>query len=372
MTRTVTLIAGDGVGPEIAEVVKECVSALGVDIEWDIQQAGASILEQEGKPLPDSVIESIIRNKVALKGPVETPVGTGFRSVNVELRRKLDLYACVRPCKYYEGVRSRISNPQSIDIVVIRENTEDLYAGIEFMESCGAENPLLRFLKEQKGVELGCDTGISIKPISVRGSERIVRFAFEYARKHGRKKVSAIDKANIMKYSDGLFMNVAAEVSARYPDISYEHKLVDNMCMQLVQFPERYDVLVLPNLYGDIISDLAAGLIGGLGVAPGANMGDEYAVFEATHGSAPDIAGRDKANPTGILLSAALMLDHMGEADAAARLENAVAKVLRDGKRVTADLKRDGDPTPPVGTREMGAAIAECITAGSQGPGRAP
>lgn len=361
MTRTVTLIPGDGVGPEITEVVKRCIEALKVDIEWDIQQAGASVLEKEGNPLPDRVIESIVRNKVALKGPVETPVGTGFRSVNVELRRKLDLYACVRPCKYFEGVRSRISNPQSIDLVIVRENTEDLYAGIEFMESCGEQNPLLQFLKEKKGVELGCDTGISIKPISVRGSERIVKFAFEYARKQGRKKVSAIDKANIMKYSDGLFMNVAAEVSGKYPDILYEHKLVDNMCMQLVQFPERYDVLVLPNLYGDIISDLAAGLIGGLGVAPGANMGDEYAVFEATHGSAPDIAGKNRANPAGILLSAALMLHHLGETEAAHRLETATAEVLRQGKRVTADLKQDGDPTPPVGTHEMGEAVAEHI-----------
>lgn len=361
--RTITLIPGDGVGPEITEAARQCVSALGVAVEWDVQQAGASVVEKEGTPLPDRVIDSIKRNGVALKGPVETPVGKGFRSVNVQLRQNLNLYACVRPCKYFEGIRSRISSPQSIDIVVVRENTEDLYAGIEFMESCGEDNPLLRFLREHKGVELGCDTGISIKPISVGGSERIVTFAFEYAQKHGRKKVTAIDKANIMKYTDGLFMKVAADVSKRYPNIGYEHKLVDNMCMQLVQFPEKYDVLVLPNLYGDIISDLAAGLIGGLGVAPGVNMGDTFAVFEATHGSAPDIAGQNKANPAGILLSTVLMLEHVGETRAARRLERAIADVLREGKRVTADLKADGDPSPPVGTREMGDAVAARIQA---------
>ena len=364
MTYTITLIPGDGVGPEITEVVRQCVSAVGVSVEWDVQQAGASVIEKEKTPLPERVVDSIRRNKVALKGPVETPVGEGFRSVNVELRQRLDLYACVRPCKYYEGIRSRIINPRSIDLVIVRENTEDLYAGIEFMESCGEDNPLLRFLREHKGVELGCDTGISIKPISVKGSKRIVTFAFEYATKNGRKKVTAIDKANIMKYTDGLFMNVASDVSKKYPDISYEHKLVDNMCMQLVQFPEKYDVLVLPNLYGDIISDLAAGLIGGLGVAPGMNTGDEVAVFEATHGSAPDIAGQDKANPAGILLSAVLMLNHIGETRAARRLEGAVADVLREGKHVTADLKTDDNASPPVGTRRMGDAIAELIEKG--------
>ncbi|GAB4342587.1 MAG: isocitrate/isopropylmalate dehydrogenase family protein [Candidatus Abyssubacteria bacterium] len=361
MTRTITLIPGDGVGPEITEVVKQCVAALGVAIEWDIQQAGGSVVEQEGTPLPERVLDSIRRSKVALKGPVETPVGKGFRSVNVQLRQRLDLYACLRPCKYYEGIRSRIINPEGIDLVVVRENTEDLYAGIEFMESCGEDNQLLRFLREQKGVELGCDTGISLKPISVKGSERIVTFAFEYARRRGRRKVTAIDKANIMKYTDGLFMNVAANVSTRYPDIEYEHKLVDNMCMQLVQYPEKYDVLVLPNLYGDIISDLAAGLVGGLGVAPGANMGDEFAVFEATHGSAPDIAGRNEANPTGMLLSTVLMLEHIGEAEASGRLERAIAEVLNERRHVTADLWAEGDPYPPVGTREMGQAIAARI-----------
>ncbi len=364
MSRTITLIPGDGVGPEITEVAKTCIAALGVDIDWDEQAAGSAVIEQEKTPLPERVMESIRKNKVALKGPIETPIGKGFRSVNVELRLKLDLYACVRPCKYYEGIRSRITNPNGIDLVIVRENTEDLYAGIEFMESCGEDNPLIDFIREQKGVDLSCDTGLSIKPISVKGSERIVTFAFEYAKREGRSRVCAIDKANIMKYSDGLFMRVAEEVSERYPDIPYVHKLVDNMCMQLVQYPEKYDVLVLPNLYGDIVSDLAAGLVGGLGVAPGGNMGDEYAVFEPTHGSAPDIAGQDKVNPTGLLLSAVLMLKHIGEADAAARLEAAVADVIREGKDVTADMKADGDNRPAVGTKAMGDAIAEKIRAG--------
>jgi isocitrate dehydrogenase (NAD+) len=367
MRHTITLIPGDGVGPEITDVVKLCITALGVDVEWDEQRAGASVIEKEGVPLPGRVLDSIRRNRVALKGPVETPAGKGFRSINVELRRTLDLFACVRPCKYLEGVPSRITDPGSIDLVIVRENTEDLYAGIEFMESCGQDNPLLLFLKEQKGVELDCDTGISIKPISIKGSERIVRFAFEYAKETGRRKVTAVDKANIMKYTDGLFMNVAADVSKRYPEIAYEHKLVDNMCMQLVQYPEQYDVLVLPNLYGDIISDLAAGLIGGLGVAPGVNIGKEVAIFEATHGSAPDIAGQDKANPTGMLLSTVMMLRHIGEPEAAARLDEAIAGVLKDGRSVTADLKSNAggpaDSSPPVGTREMGAAIIGRIEA---------
>ena len=363
MTHTVTLVPGDGVGPEITEVVRSCVAELGTGIEWEVQQAGGSVLEAEKTPLPERVLDSIRRNEVALKGPVETPIGKGFRSVNVQLRQSLDLFASVRPCRYYPGIQSRIRDPEGIDLVIVRENTEDLYAGIEFMESCGADGPFLRFLKEQKGVELGCDTGISIKPISVSGSERIVTFAFEHARSNGRKKVTAIDKANIMKYTDGLFMNVAEEVSRRYPDVAYEHKLVDNMCMQLVQYPERYDVLVLPNLYGDIISDLAAGIIGGLGVAPGANMGSEYAVFEATHGSAPDIAGRDLANPVGILLSTVLMLFHLDERSAAERLQGAIAAVLQEGIQVTADLKRKGDTTPAAGTRAMGRAIAERIQA---------
>ena len=360
-SKVITLIPGDGVGPEIAEVAKSCISALDVDIEWDVQEAGSAVIAKENVPLPERVIDSIRKNKVALKGPVETPIGKGFRSINVQLRQKLDLFANVRPCKFYDGVHSRITNPQDINIVIVRENTEDLYAGIEFMEACGLDNPFLKFLQEQKGVTLDCDTGLSIKPISVKASERIGIFAFEYARRYGRKKVSAVDKANIMKYSDGLFMKTVESVSQKYPDIAYEHKLVDNMCMQLVQYPEKYDVLVLPNLYGDIISDLAAGIVGGLGVAPGANMGEDYAVFEAVHGSAPDIAGKDMVNPTGLLLSTVLMLEHLGEMDAAKRLEQAVATVLKEGKHVTADLKGKDSPEPPVGTCAMGEAIVEKI-----------
>ncbi len=363
MSQTVTLIPGDGVGPEIAAVVRTCMTALGADIEWDIQDAGAAMIEKENTPLPDRVLDSIRKNRIALKGPVETPVGKGFRSVNVRLRQDLDLFACVRPCKYYEGIHSRITAPEAIDLVIVRENTEDLYAGIEFMNTCGEEAPFLKFLKEQQGIVLGCDTGISIKPISISGSERIVTFAFEYAKKNGRKKVTAIDKANIMKFSDGLFMQAAEDISHKYPEFAYEHKLVDNMCMQLVQYPEKYDVLVLPNLYGDIISDLAAGIIGGLGVAPGANMGDDVAVFEATHGSAPDIAGQNKVNPTGILLSTVLMLRYMELTGAADRLEQSIAAVIKEGRHVTADLKPAGSPEPPVGTREMGNAIVEKINA---------
>lgn len=360
-SKTITLIPGDGVGPEIAEIAKSCISALGVDLEWDIQEAGGAVIAKESVPLPERVIDSIKQNKVALKGPVETPIGKGFRSINVELRQRLDLFANVRPCKFYEGVHTRITNPHNINIVIVRENTEDLYAGIEFMESCGLDNPFLKFLQEQKGLELDCDTGLSIKPISVKASERIGRFAFEYARQYTRKKVSGVDKANIMKYSDGLFMKTVESVSQNYPDITYEHKLVDNMCMQLVQYPEKYDVLVMPNLYGDIVSDLAAGIVGGLGVAPGANMGEAYAVFEAVHGSAPDIAGKDMVNPTGLLLSTVLMLEHIGEIDAAKKLEQSVAAVLKEGEHVTADLKGKDSPAQPAGTRAMGAAIVEKI-----------
>ena len=361
MRHTVTLIPGDGIGTEIARVAKLCIAALGIDIDWDVQPAGASAIEKENTPLPDRVLDSIVKNKVALKGPIETPIGRGFRSVNVQLRKALDLYACLRPCKYRQGVRSRIVNPAAIDLVIVRENTEDLYSGIEFMESCGSDNPLRAFIRERSGIDIACDTGISIKPISLRASERIATFAFEYAKKYGRKKVTAIHKANIMKYSDGMFMRAAEGVSWKYPEIFYEQKLIDNMCMQLVQFPENYDVLLLPNLYGDIISDLAAGIIGGLGVAPGANMGQDCAVFEPTHGSAPDIAGKDKANPAGILFSTVMMLYHIGESDAAKHLEAAVETVILKNKFVTADLKLNHDPYPPVGTRAMGQAIVEKI-----------
>ena len=353
MAHKVTLIPGDGIGPELAEVTRLCIEATGVDIEWDVQEAGTEVMEKTGTPLPDEVIESIRKNKVAIKAPITTPVGKGFRSVNVALRKALELYACVRPCKSYEGVRSRY---KKIDLVIVRENTEDLYAGIEFQKGKGETKELIDWLSKHNGI-VRSDSGISIKPISVSGTERIVRYAFEYARKNHRKKVTAVHKANIMKFSDGLFLEVSREVAKRYTDIEFEDRIVDNMCMQLVQKPELYDVMVLPNLYGDIISDLCAGLVGGLGVAPGGNIGENEALFEATHGSAPKYKGLNKVNPTAHLLSGVLMLRHLGEEKQADRLEGAIADVIREGKDVTYDLKEDRNDPTAVGTREMGEAI---------------
>jgi isocitrate dehydrogenase (NAD+) len=307
-----------------------------------------------GTPLPDSVIESIRKNKVAIKSPITTPVGTGFRSVNVALRKELDLYACLRPCKSYVGVRSRYKN---IDLVIVRENTEDLYAGIEFQKGTSDAEQVIELCEKLSKKKIRRDSGVSIKPISVFGTERVVRFAFEYARKNKRRKVTAVHKANIMKFSDGLFLEVAREVAKKYPDIEFDDRIVDNMSMQLVQFPEMYDVLVLPNLYGDILSDLCAGLIGGLGVAPGANIGEGYALFEATHGSAPKYKGLNKVNPTALLLSGVLMLDYLGEKEAAVRLEKAISEVIAEGKEVTYDLKERKDDPTAVGTKEMGQAI---------------
>jgi isocitrate dehydrogenase (NAD+) len=354
----VTFIDGDGIGPEIAAITRKCVDATGVDIEWDIQQAGTDVYEQEGTPLPDRVIESIKTTKTAIKAPITTPVGTGFRSVNVALRQRLDLYACLRPCKSYEGVRSRYDN---IDLVVVRENTEDLYAGIEFEMGKPETLDLIEKISELGGKKIRPDSGVSIKPISVFGTERIVRFAFDYARANGRKKVTSVHKANIMKFSDGLYLDVSRRVAKSYPDIEFEDRIVDNMCMQLVQKPELYDVLVLPNLYGDVLSDLCAGLVGGLGVAPGGNIGDEIAVFEATHGSAPKYKGLNKVNPVALILSAEMMLRHLGECDAADRLDAAVATVIREGKSVTYDMKPDRDDPTAVGSSEMGDAIIEAM-----------
>jgi isocitrate dehydrogenase (NAD+) len=359
MVHKITLIKGDGTGPELAEAMRRCVDATGVEIEWDVQEAGADVADKYGTPLPDSVLESIKKNKVAIKAPITTPVGSGFRSVNVALRQELDLYACVRPCKYYAGTRSLLKNPENVDIVIVRENTEDLYAGIEFEEGKEETKKLVEELKRLSNKNIRDDAGISIKPISRFGTERIVRFAFEYAINHKRNKVTAVTKSNIMKFSDGLFQHVAEEIAKQYPDIEFEHKLVDNMCMQLVQKPELYDVLVLPNLYGDIISDLGAGLVGGLGVAPGANIGEKFAVFEATHGSAPKYKGMNKVNPTALVLSAVMMLRHINEREAAGRLEKAVADVVKEGKSVTYDLKPNKDDTTAVGTREMANAIIE-------------
>jgi len=352
----VTLIPGDGVGPELAEATKACLEATGVKFDWDIQTAGMDVMASEGTPLPERVLESIRKNKIAIKAPLTTPVGTGFRSVNVALRKELDLYACLRPCKSYEGVRSRYKN---INLVIVRENTEDLYAGIEFQKGTPEATELIADIEKLSERKIRPDSGVSIKPISVTGSERIVKFAFDYARQYKRKKVTAIHKANIMKFSDGLFLEVAREVAKKYPDIQFEDRIVDNMCMQLVQKPELYDVLVLPNLYGDILSDLCAGLVGGLGVAPGANIGTNGALFEATHGSAPKYKGLNKVNPVAMILSGVLMLQHIGETEAANRLEKAVADVIREGKDVTYDLKEDRNDPTAVGTREMGQAIVK-------------
>jgi len=351
---TITFIPGDGVGPELADATKACLDATGVSIDWDIQTAGVDVMAQEGTPLPTRVLDSIRKNKIAIKSPITTPVGTGFRSVNVALRKELDLYACVRPCKSYPGVRSKYHN---IDLVIVRENTEDLYAGIEFQKGTKEGSEVINFLNAHSDRKIRPDSGISIKPISVFGTERIVRYAFEYARKYKRKKVTAVHKANIMKFTDGLFLEVAREVAKKYPDIEFEDRIVDNMTMQLVQWPEKYDVLVLTNLYGDIISDLCAGLIGGLGVAPGANIGTDSALFEATHGSAPKYKGLNKVNPTAMILSGVLMLRYLGEVEAADRLEGAVAAVIQEGKDVTYDMKDAQHAASAVGTKEMGQAI---------------
>ncbi len=362
MAYEVTLILGDGVGPELAEAAKMCIEATGVSIKWDEQEAGVDVMAKLGTPLPDSVIESCRRTKVALKAPVTTPVGTGFRSVNVHLRHALDLYACVRPCKLFKGVRSYFSNAD-VDLVIVRENTESLYFGCEFEQGKPETAEFIADIKRLNGKTIRPDSGITIKAISITGTRRIVKYALEYARKHGRKKVTAVHKANILKYSDGLFLQVARDVAKDYPDIEFEDRIVDNMCMQLVQKPELYDVMVLPNLYGDIVSDLCAGLVGGLGVAPGANIGESGAVFEATHGSAPKYKGLYKMNPTALILSGVLMLDHLGEARAARKLERAVATVIEEGKDVTYDLKQDRNDPTAVGTLEMAKAIIRAMEA---------
>ena len=313
-------------------------------------------MEAEGTPLHDRVLASIRENRVAIKGPITTPVGTGFRSVNVALRKELDLYACLRPCKRYPGVHAPFDD---VDLIIVRENTEDLYAGIEFERGTDEAATLIDDIEDLSGRRIADDAGISIKPITVAGTQRIVRFAFEQARAMGRHRVTAVHKANIMKFSDGLFLATARDVAADYPDIDFDDRIVDNMCMQLVQRPQEYDVLVLPNLYGDIVSDLGAGLVGGLGVAPGGNIGTEAAVFEATHGSAPRYAGQNKMNPMAMLLSGVLMLRHIGEDDAARRLEEAVAAVIADGSQVTYDLKADRRDPTAVGTSQVADAVID-------------
>jgi isocitrate dehydrogenase (NAD+) len=358
---TVTFIPGDGTGPELAEAVRRVLEATGVEFEWDWQEAGMDVYEREGTPLPDRVIESIKRNRVAIKAPITTPVGSGFRSVNVALRKELDLYCCLRPCKAYEGVRTRF--PET-DVVIVRENHEDLYAGIEFEMGSPEAAKLRALLEELSGKPVREDAGISIKPISVYGTTRIVSFAFEYARATGRSKVTAVHKANIMKFSDGLFLSTARDVAERYSDIEFEDRIVDNLTNQLVSRPEEYDVLVLPNLYGDIVSDLCAGMIGGLGMAPGGNIGEVCAVFEATHGSAPKYKGMNKVNPMALMLSGVMMLRHIGEQEAAERMESAIATVIREGKSVTYDMKPTRDDPTAVGTSDVADAVIEKMQAG--------
>ena len=355
MTYKITLIPGDGIGPEVTEATKRVLEATGVDFHWELAYAGASVTDEYGTPLPDYVLESIRKNKVAIKGPITTPIGTGFRSVNVAMRKNLDLYACVRPCKSYTGVPSRYTD---VDIVIVRENTEDLYAGIEFERETPEAARLIKLLTE-KGYKTRADSGFSIKMISETGSRRIMDFAFRYARAYNRKKVTAIHKANILKFSDGLFLAVAREVAKEYPDIEFEDRLIDNMTMQLVKRPHQFDIVAAPNLYGDILSDLCAGLVGGLGLAPGANIGDEIAIFEPTHGSAPKYTGQNKVSPMAMMLSGVMMLRHLGEQKKADRLEKAIADVIAEGKNVTYDLKPENAAEPPVGTSQVADAVIE-------------
>jgi isocitrate dehydrogenase (NAD+) len=360
MAHRVTLIPGDGTGPELTEATRRVLEATGVAFDWDVREAGVDVMESAGTPLPEETLASVKANGVALKGPITTPIGTGFRSVNVALRHELELYACVRPCKSYAGVRSRY---EDVDLVVVRENTEDLYAGIEYEAGSDDARHVIDTLNALQAKQIAAGSGISVKPISVAASERIIRFAFEYARANGRHEVAGVTKANIMKFTDGLFLSVFRDVAAEFPDVSSREVLVDALTMQLVQRPEEFDVLVLPNLYGDIISDLTAGLVGGLGVAPGANIGEHAAVFEATHGSAPKYTGQNKVNPTAMILSGKLMLEHLGEHDAAQRLEEAVATVIAAGERVTYDLKPTRDDPTAVGTSEYADAIIETLEA---------
>ncbi|MBM3246535.1 MAG: isocitrate/isopropylmalate dehydrogenase family protein [Candidatus Omnitrophica bacterium] len=357
MAHRITLIPGDGVGPEVAEAARRCIEATGAKIEWEEVIAGQDAQVKFGELLPKNVLDSVKKNKVALKGPIITPIGEGFRSVNVAIRQALDLYACVRPAKSYPGVKSPY---QDIDLVIIRENSEDLYAGIEFEEARPETKELISQIEKFSNKKIRPDSGISIKPISKFASERIIRFAFEYALKSKRKKITLIQKSNIMKFTDGLFLKVGRAVAKEYEGmVIFEEALVDNMAMQLVQKPRNYDVLVLPNLYGDIFSDLCAGLVGGLGVAPGANIGDDLAVFEAVHGSAPKYKGQNKVNPAAMILSGVLMLRHIKEDKAADNLENAVRAVLAEAKSVTYDLKPSRDDPSAVGTKEMADAIID-------------
>ena len=355
MSHRVTLIPGDGIGPEITEATQKVLEATGVQFDWEIGIAGEKAQDMFGTPLPDHILESIKKNKVALKGPVTTPIGTGFRSVNVALRKSLDLYTGLRPCKTYAGAPTLY---RDTDILIVRENTEDLYSGIEFAKGEPATARLRDLIFEATEVDVRSDSAFSIKAISETASRRIVKFAFEYARTNGRKKVSAAHKANILKFSDGLFLSTAREVAAEHPDIAFEDVVIDALCMRLTRNPQQYDIIVLPNLYGDIVSDLCAGLVGGLGIAPGVNIGDEIAVFEPTHGSAPKYTGQNKVNPMAMMLSAALMLRHLGEKEAADELEKAIAEVIAEGKHVTYDLQLDYNQ-PAATTSEVADAVTQ-------------
>ncbi len=357
-TYQVTLIPGDGIGPEVAEATRRVLDATGISFDWDVQQAGSDAMDETGELLPQATIDSVRRNGVGIKGPITTPVGSGFRSVNVGLRQELELFANLRPGRTMKGVQSTFDN---IDLVVVRENLEDLYAGVEFDTGSTEAAEVIEAVNARSKKQIASDAAISIKMITPEGSRRIVEFAFEYARKNGRKLVTAVHKANIMKYSDGLFLHVAQDVAKNYPDIEFNDRIVDNMCMQLMQKPELYDVLVMPNLYGDIVSDVVAGMVGGLGVAPGGNIGKDAAVFEPIHGSAPSHAGKNEANPVAMLLSGALMLRHLGEIDTAERVENAVESVIAAGEKVTYDLREDRDPSKAASTTEMADAIIAAL-----------
>ncbi|MGD9115842.1 MAG: isocitrate/isopropylmalate dehydrogenase family protein [Dehalococcoidia bacterium] len=358
MVHNVTLIPGDGIGPEVSEATRRVLDASGAKFKWDVVAAGADALEELGALLPEATMASIRKNRIAIKGPVTTPVGHGFRSINVALRKRLDLYTCLRPCKIYPGAPTMFKD---VDIVIVRENTEDLYAGIEFEEGKPETARLRQLVAEATESEVREDSGISLKVISEMATRRITRFAFDYARNNDRKKVTAVHKANIMKFSDGLFLATARKVAEEYPDIEFDDRIVDNLCMQLVKKPQQFDILVLPNLYGDLISDLCAGLVGGLGLAPGANLGDDMAIFEATHGSAPKYKGMNKVNPMSMMLSGVMMLKYLEEKEAAARLENAIAAVIAEGKNVTYDMKPNGAPS--VGTSQVADAVIEKMEA---------
>ncbi len=359
-THEVTLIPGDGTGPELTEATRRVLEAAaatnGSSFNWDRQDAGVDIMETAGTPLPEATLESVRRTGLAIKGPITTPIGTGFRSVNVALRYELDLYACIRPCKTYAGMRTRFDK---VDVVIVRENTEDLYAGIEYEHDTPDANKVIEFLNPLQDKKIREHSGLSIKPISEFGSERIIRHAFDYARANGRTRVHCVTKSNIMKFTDGLFLSVFREVAKDFADIEPWENLVDATCMGLIQRPEEWDVLVLPNLYGDILSDLTAGMVGGLGVAPGANIGTKAAVFEATHGSAPKYKGQNKVNPTAMILSGMMMLRHIEETQAADNLERAVSEVIEEGKSVTYDLKPHRDDPTAVGTSQYADAIIE-------------